>query len=66
LGGRDRWISDFKASLVYKVSSRTVKATQKNPASKNPKIEKKKRESEDDKIGSNNRSLNILIRSTRT
>jgi hypothetical protein len=40
LGGRDRQISEFQASLIYKVSSRTVRATQRNPVSK----EKKKRE----------------------
>jgi hypothetical protein len=28
-GGRGRWISEFKASLVYKVSSRTARATQR-------------------------------------
>jgi hypothetical protein len=32
-----RQISEFKASLVYKVSSRTAKATQRNPV-----LEKKK------------------------
>jgi hypothetical protein len=35
LGGRGRWISEFEASLVYKVSSRTARATQRNPVSKN-------------------------------
>jgi hypothetical protein len=35
LGGRGRRISEFKASLVYKVSSRTAKATQRNPVLKN-------------------------------
>jgi hypothetical protein len=35
LGGRGRWISEFKASLVYKVNSRTARAIQKNPVSKN-------------------------------
>jgi hypothetical protein len=35
LGGRGRWISEFEASLVYKVSSRTVRAIQRNPVSKN-------------------------------
>jgi hypothetical protein len=30
LGGRGRWISEFKASLVYRVSSRTARATQRN------------------------------------
>jgi hypothetical protein len=29
LGGRDRWISEFEASLVYRVSSRTARATEK-------------------------------------
>jgi hypothetical protein len=32
LGGRGRWISE--ASLVYKVSSRTARAIQRNPVSK--------------------------------
>jgi hypothetical protein len=35
--GRQRqtdWISEFKASLVYRVSSRTARATQRNPVSK--------------------------------
>jgi hypothetical protein len=35
LGGRGRRISEFKASLVYRVSSRTVRATQRNPVLKN-------------------------------
>jgi hypothetical protein len=35
LGGRGRQISEFEARLVYKVSSRTARATQRNPASKN-------------------------------
>jgi hypothetical protein len=30
LGGRGRQISEFEASLAYKVSSRTARATQKN------------------------------------
>jgi hypothetical protein len=30
-GGRGRWISEFEASLVYKVSSRSARATQRNP-----------------------------------
>jgi hypothetical protein len=33
LGGRGRWISEFEASLVYKVSSRTSRAIQRNPVS---------------------------------
>jgi hypothetical protein len=35
LGGRGRWISEFEASLVYRVSSRTARAIQRNPVSKN-------------------------------
>jgi hypothetical protein len=55
LGGRGRWISEFEASLVYKVSSRTAKATQRNPVSKKQtnkqtkkqtKKKKKKKESQ--------------------
>jgi hypothetical protein len=41
LGGRHRRISEFKASLVYKVSSRTARATQRNPVSKTPKKQNK-------------------------
>jgi hypothetical protein len=40
LGGRGRRISEFEASLVYKVSSRTARAIQRNPVSKNKKIKK--------------------------
>jgi hypothetical protein len=35
MGGRGRWISEFEASLVYRVSSRTARASQRNPVSKN-------------------------------
>jgi PBP1b-binding outer membrane lipoprotein LpoB len=35
LGGRSRLISEFEASLGYRVSSRTARATQRNPVSKN-------------------------------
>jgi hypothetical protein len=37
LGGRGRWISEFEASLVYKVSSRTARAIQgRKPCLKKP------------------------------
>jgi hypothetical protein len=39
-GGRGRWISEFKASLVYRVSSRTARATQRNPVSEKKKKKK--------------------------
>jgi hypothetical protein len=41
LGGRGRQISEFEASLVYRVSSRTARATQRNPVSKKKKGLKK-------------------------
>jgi hypothetical protein len=42
LGGRGRQISEFEASLVYKVISRTARAIQRNPVLKNQKKKKKK------------------------
>jgi hypothetical protein len=43
LGGRGRWISELEASLVYRVSSRTARAIQRNPVSKtNKKTNKQK------------------------
>jgi hypothetical protein len=40
LGGRGRQISEFKACLFYSMSSRTAKATQRNPVSKNQERKK--------------------------
>ena len=37
LGGRGRRISEFEASLVYRVSSRIARAIQRNPVTKNQK-----------------------------
>jgi hypothetical protein len=42
LRGRSRQNSEFEASLIYKVSSRTAKAIQRNPVSKKKKKKKKK------------------------
>jgi hypothetical protein len=43
LGGRGRWISEFEASLVYRVSFRTARATWRNPVStKQNKIKQNK------------------------
>jgi hypothetical protein len=44
LGGRGRQISEFKASLVYKVSSMTARAIQRNPVSKKTKQKRKRKE----------------------
>jgi hypothetical protein len=52
LGGRGRRISEFEASLVYKVSYRTARAIQRNPVSKKkkkPKKEKRKRKRKKEK-----------------
>jgi hypothetical protein len=40
LGGRGRRISELEASLIYKVSSRTAMATQRNPVSEKTKTKK--------------------------
>jgi hypothetical protein len=44
LGGRGRRISEFEASLVYRVSSRTARATQRNPVSEKKKQNKTKQQ----------------------
>jgi hypothetical protein len=43
LGGRVRQISEFDASLVYRVSSRTARAIQRNTVLKTKKQTEKKR-----------------------
>jgi hypothetical protein len=40
---RGRWISEFEASLVYKLSSRTARAIERNPVLKNKNKNKKKK-----------------------
>jgi hypothetical protein len=42
LGGRGRQISEFEASLDYKVSSRTARAILRNTVSEKRKKKKKK------------------------
>jgi hypothetical protein len=58
LGGRGRRISEFEASLVYRVSSRTARATQRNPVSKKKKKKKRKRERERER---ERETISILI-----
>jgi hypothetical protein len=43
LGDRGRLISEFETSLVYRVSSRTARATQRNPVSKKQKQKQKQK-----------------------
>jgi hypothetical protein len=49
LGGRGRQISEFEASLVYKVSSRTARATQRNPVWKTKQNKKTKKQKQQNK-----------------
>jgi hypothetical protein len=51
LGGRGRRISEFEASLVYKVSSRTARATQRNPVLKNKNKNKKQNNKKECMLG---------------
>ena len=44
LGGRGRWVYEFKASLVYRVRSRTARTTQKNVSDRKKRKEKKRKE----------------------
>ena len=46
LGGRGGQISEFEASLVYRVSFRTARAIQRNPVSKKTKSKKRKENSQ--------------------
>jgi hypothetical protein len=54
LGGRGRQISEFEASLVYRVSSRTARAIQRNPVWKKPK--KKKQQQQQNKQTNKNKT----------
>ena len=42
LGRQSRQISEFEASLVYRMSSRTARATQRNPVSRGEKKQNQK------------------------
>jgi hypothetical protein len=50
LGGRDRRISEFEASLVYRVSARIARASQRNPVSKENKQTNKKNKTKKHKL----------------
>jgi hypothetical protein len=49
-GGRGRWISEFEASLVYRVSSRTARAIQRNPVSTKQKNKKERKRKESKRV----------------
>jgi hypothetical protein len=54
LGGRGRWISEFEASLVHRVSSRTARATQRNPDLEKKKKRKRKKERKKKRVTAQN------------
>jgi hypothetical protein len=55
LGGRGRQISEFKVSLFYRVSSRTARATHRNPVLKN-KTNKTKQNNNNNNNNNNNKT----------
>jgi hypothetical protein len=57
LGGRGRQISEFEASLVYKVSSRTARSIQGKPVSKTNK-QKTKNKNKNKKNKNKNKQTN--------
>jgi hypothetical protein len=64
LGGRGRRISEFEASLVYRVSSRTARATQRNPVSNKTKQKHNKKKQKNNNNNKNvkiNGSLNVVF-----
>jgi hypothetical protein len=64
LGGRGRQISEFKTSLVYKVSSRTARATQKKPVLKkqNKTKQNKTKQTKQNKTKQNKTKQNKTIK----
>jgi hypothetical protein len=59
LGGRDRGISEFEASLIYRVSSRTAKAIREILSrKKNPKNKKTTKKTQKNKNNNNNNNNN--------
>jgi hypothetical protein len=60
LGGRGRWISEFEASLVYRVSSRTEKPWLEKKQKKT-KQKKKKNKNKKEKEKANEPIDNISI-----
>jgi hypothetical protein len=61
LGGRDRRISEFEASLIYKVSPRTARAIQRNPVSKNKTKQKNKNKNKQTKNSTHHRLQHAVL-----
>jgi hypothetical protein len=62
LRDRGRQISEFKASLVYRVSSRTASDIQRNPVSKKREREREREKEKNDKT---NKQTNKQTKTTR-
>jgi hypothetical protein len=64
LRGRGRWISEFEASLVYRVSSRRARTIQRNPISekKKKRKEKEKKKKEKKKKKKTSSSMKFEVR----
>jgi hypothetical protein len=56
LGSRSRQISEFEASLVYRVSFRTARATQRNNVSEKNKKQTNQKPNQNKKTHNNNYS----------
>jgi hypothetical protein len=62
LGGRGRWISEFKASLVYRVSQDNQGYTEK-PCLEKPKKKKKQKKEKKRKIMSISKVIKWILAS---
>jgi hypothetical protein len=66
LGGRDQGISEFEASLVYRMSSRTTRATQRNPALKtNKQTETQNQKTKQNKINKQKNNIGEMAQRLR-
>jgi hypothetical protein len=59
--GRGRWISEFEASLVYRVSSRTARTTQRNPVSKNKTKQNKTKQNKNKPTNQTNKKVKPFV-----
>jgi hypothetical protein len=69
MGGRGRRISEFEASLVYRVSSRPARAIQRNSVSKKNKTKQNKNNNNNKKTKNmeiQNKVLNVKVSSAVT
>jgi hypothetical protein len=65
LGGRGRQISEFKASLIYRVSSRTARATQRNSVEKTNKTKTNKQLKTKKEQNNNNNNLKTKTQNSK-